>query len=402
MPHLNPLGREPSDILWGNTMPAFNDAATNAQISELRKRGEEKLMQALAPQYGLQYIDLRGYTINPEAVTLIKELDARGNNILAFELNRKLISIATNKPHAPVADRILTNLRTQGFTIQLFLCSEASLEHGFARYADQKNSTASKKGVLDINPDDILKSVKNIQKVTDVANALTNISTINSPRRISETLELIFAGALALKASDIHIEPEVAGVRLRYRLDGVLLDIFDLDVLLCGRIISRLKLLSGMTLNQRKEAQDGRFQFVIGDREIEVRSSIIPGASGESLSHLRPRLRVHVESLPSARVCAGRTRPRRLHELLQRQSGARGRRAPGLGRTNLGDPLPLQSQTTRPSPDPPRRIAAAHKCRTAGSWSLEYHKFVRNRAYIGLPHLWNSRMETGNPAIPAR
>jgi type IV pilus assembly protein PilB len=264
-------------------MADFNDATTNAQIGELRRQGEEKLMQALAPQYGLQYIDLRGYTINPEAVMLIKENDARSNHILSFDLNRKVLSVATNKPHEPVADRILSSLRAQGYTILLFLCSEASLDHGYARYADQRNSTASKKGVLDINPDDILKSVKNIQTVEDVAKALTNISTINSPRRISETLEMIFAGALALKASDIHIEPEVAGVRLRYRLDGVLLDIFDLDVMLCGRIISRLKLLSGMTLNQRKEAQDGRFQFVIGDREIEVRSSIIPGASGESM-----------------------------------------------------------------------------------------------------------------------
>jgi len=264
-------------------MADFNDQATNMQIAELRKRGEEKLMQALAPQYGLPYIDLHGFTINPEAVTLIKESDARSNHILAFELNRKVISVATNKPNEPVAERILNSLRAQGYTIQLHLCSEASLEHGFKRYADQRNATATKKGVLDINPDDILKSVKNIQTVADVANALTNISTINSPRRISETLEMIFAGALALKASDIHIEPEVGGVRLRYRLDGVLLDIFDLDVMLCGRILSRLKLLSGMTLNQRKEAQDGRFQFVIGDREIEVRSSIIPGASGESM-----------------------------------------------------------------------------------------------------------------------
>ena len=264
-------------------MAAFNDATTNAQIAELRKRGEEKLMQALAPQYGIQYIDLRGYTINPEAVIMIKEIDARTNHILAFDLNRKTLSVGTNKPNEPVAERILGSLRAQGYTIQLFLCSEASLDHGYTRYADQKNSTASKKGVLDINPDDILKSVKNIQTVADVANALTSISTINSPRRISETLEMIFAGALALKASDIHIEPEVAGVRLRYRLDGVLLDIFALETILCGRIISRLKLLSGMTLNQRKEAQDGRFQFVIGEREIEVRSSIIPGASGESM-----------------------------------------------------------------------------------------------------------------------
>lgn len=264
-------------------MPEFNDVTTNAHIAALRKRSEEKLMQAIAPQYGLQYIDLRGYTINPEAVMLIKEFDARGNNMLAFELNRKTVSVAINTPNQAGVERVLGALRTAGYIVQQYLCSAASLEHGFSRYADHKNSTASKKGVLDINPDDILRSANVIQTVADVAAAFTNISTINSPRRISETLELIFAGALALKASDIHIEPEVQAIRLRYRLDGVLLDIFSLDSMLCGRIMSRLKLLSGMTLNQRKEAQDGRFQFNFGEREIEVRSSIIPGASGESI-----------------------------------------------------------------------------------------------------------------------
>ncbi len=93
----------------------------------------------------------------------------------------------------------------------------------------------------------------------------------------------MFAGALALKASDIHIEPEEFDVRLRYRLDGVLIDVFKFETFIYGRIISRLKLLAGMILNQRQEAQDGRFRFTFGEREIEVRASIIPGAGGESM-----------------------------------------------------------------------------------------------------------------------
>ena len=264
-------------------MPDFNDSVSNTHIAALRKRGEEKLMQSLAPQYGYEYIDLHGYTLNPEALTKINEADARTGHIVAFELNRKVLSVATNAPNQIETNRIIQLLESKGFTVALYLCSNASLDHAFARYADHKNATASKRGVLDINPEDILKTAKNISTVADVATAFTTIGTINSPRRISETLELIFAGALALKASDIHIEPEVHAVRLRYRLDGVLLDIFNLEQMLYGRIISRLKLLAGMTLNQRKEAQDGRLQFNFGEREIEVRASIIPGSSGESM-----------------------------------------------------------------------------------------------------------------------
>ena len=264
-------------------MPDFNDSVSNTQIAALRKRGEEKLMQSLAPQYGYDYIDLHGYTLNPEALTKISEADARSAHMVAFELNRKVISVATNAPNQPESNRVVNGLQNKGYTVALYLCSNASLEHAFARYADHKSATASKRGVLDINPEDILKTAKNITTVQDVATGFDTIGSINSPRRISETLELIFAGALALKASDIHIEPEVQAVRLRYRLDGVLLDIFNLEQMLYGRIISRLKLLAGMTLNQRKEAQDGRFQFNFGEREIEVRASIIPGSSGESM-----------------------------------------------------------------------------------------------------------------------
>ena len=264
-------------------MNKFDDTASNTHIAELRKREEENLMQALAPQYGYEYINLHGYTLNPEALIKIPEVKSRSARIVAFELNRNVISVALHSPHEPAAQAILDSLVSQGLTPVIYLCSNDSLEHALIRYADQKNATASKRGILDINPEVITALAKTLGTIADVAGAVQKIGTINGPRRVSETLELIFAGALGLKASDIHIEPEVTGVRVRYRLDGVLIDVFDLESHVYGRLISRLKLLSGMILNARKEAQDGRFQFNFGEREIEVRSSLIPGASGESM-----------------------------------------------------------------------------------------------------------------------
>ncbi|OGG89357.1 hypothetical protein A2592_02795 [Candidatus Kaiserbacteria bacterium RIFOXYD1_FULL_42_15] len=264
-------------------MKKFDDSGLHTQMSDLRQREEENLMQSLALQYGYKYVNLRGYTINPEALMKIPELKSRAGQVVAFELNRRLLSVAIHTHRDQKTKQLLEELEAEGFELLIYLCSTASLEHGYSRYADQKNATAVKKGVLDINPDDILKSTKSISVPEDVGVALMKIRTINSQRRISETIELIFAGALALKASDIHIEPEEEVIRLRYRIDGVLLDIFDLEQQLYGRIISRLKLLSGMILNERMEAQDGRFEFNLAERKIEVRASIIPGASGESM-----------------------------------------------------------------------------------------------------------------------
>ncbi len=264
-------------------MPLFNDKNSLDRLSILRKRGEEDLMQALAPQYGLPYIDLHGTTVNPEALARIPENTSIQFDIVAFAQNRTTLMVATASPLQTGTNSVINSLRKSGFTVIVHLASKASINYAQKRYADQKLTTAHKKGVLDINLEDILKLAHTITTTKDISSALDDVSVINSPRRISLTLELIFAGALALKASDIHIEPAEFAIRLRYRLDGVLIDITNIDTHLYGRLMSRLKLLSGMTLNEKKEAQDGRFQFNFGDREIEVRASIIPGASGESI-----------------------------------------------------------------------------------------------------------------------
>ena len=264
-------------------MVKFDDSYSNSRIAELHAQEEERVVQTMAPQYGFEYINLRGYTMNPEAVAVISEKKARAAEVVAFEINKHNLSIATRNPGNPKTQALLAELQSQSYTPIVYICSSASLDHGWKRYDDITNSSAEKKGVFEINAEDIQRLTASIKKTEDVVKILKDISTINNNRRISETLELIFAGGLALRASDIHIEPEQTGIRLRYRFDGVLHDIADLDSYIYSRLISRLKLLSGMILNAKAEAQDGRFTFDTGEREVEVRSSIIPGAVAESI-----------------------------------------------------------------------------------------------------------------------
>ncbi len=264
-------------------MVQFNDKITNTRIDDLRRGEEEKLVQALAPQYGFEYVNLHGYTINPEALALIKEDKSRSGRVVAFELTHNLISVAIQNPNNEATTKILEELQNGRQNLQVYLCSSSSLEHAWKRYADIVNSTAEKKGVFDIDTEEIINFAKLISKKEDVTAQMEKIGTVNNSRRITETLELMLAGALGLRASDIHIEPEENVVRMRYRLDGVLHDVFDIDRYIYERLMSRLKLLSGMTLNKRQEAQDGRFSFEVGEKEIDVRSSIIPGAAGESM-----------------------------------------------------------------------------------------------------------------------
>jgi len=263
-------------------MSKFDEHVLESEKFKTLRRGEEEtLIESLAQQYGYTYISLKGITINPKALLCIPESEAKVAGIAAFELQNKHLSVAVRNPNNP-ATKVMLDRLIKDWKLSIFMCSTASLEHAWDRYGDQKKTTAVKKGFLDIDATEIAR-LKNIIKTREsVKEQLEKVGKLNTARRISETLEVMFAGALGLKASDIHIEPEVAGVRIRYRLDGVLHDIIDLDRSVYMKIISRIKLLAGVKLNIHDEAQDGRFTFDVIEKEIEVRTSIIPGASGES------------------------------------------------------------------------------------------------------------------------
>ncbi len=264
-------------------MVQFGEEGFQEKLASVHRAEEETLVKSLANQYGFPYVYLRGYTINPEAISLIERKTAADAEIIPFDTDYQTISVAIRTPKNPKTQHVLEDLKKYEREIKIYLCSSSSIKHGLERYDDQTTTSASKKGVLDINLEVIEKNAKSLRKISDVRAGIESIRAANSARRVSETLEMVFAGALALGASDVHIEPEEDGIRLRYRLNGVLQDIIDMERRIYERMMSRLKLLSGMVINQTQEAQDGRFTFTSGEREIEIRSSIIPDASGESI-----------------------------------------------------------------------------------------------------------------------
>jgi len=264
-------------------MVQFDESFSNSQVKELRTKEEERTIQSKAPQLGFPYLDLKSITLHPEALSVIPEARSRQAMVAGFDLNQQKLSLAAQNPVLKETQDLIKELEARRYKVSVFMCSSASLEHAWKRYADVRNTSSEKQGTLTIDSIETQKLIEEIKKRSDVSDLLKQIGTANNASRISETLSLIFAGALALKASDIHIEPEELAIRLRYRLDGVLHDVVDLDSYIYKRLMSRLKLLSGMTLNVRAEAQDGRFTFDSGPREVEVRASIIPGSFGESV-----------------------------------------------------------------------------------------------------------------------
>lgn len=264
-------------------MADFDDEKQNKQLDEIHKKEEEQLVATLAEsKYGLPYIDLSRLGIDNEALRAISEKDCRELNVAPFKLFGKNIFIALRSPNDDLIKRLKDDVERHNLIPTFYMASLASLNKVWDRYQEISMAESSVIGGLEISGEILRETAKEIQKIQDIEKKITEILKENKIHKISHMLETILAGAIAIKASDIHIEPEENRGRLRLRLDGILLDVtfFGLDIY---RLLnSRIKLLSGMKLTS-KIAQDGRFSIAEGKEEISIRSSLIPGAYGESI-----------------------------------------------------------------------------------------------------------------------
>ena len=253
------------------------------KIQELQAREEEQLAEVLSQKYGTGYTDLTKVSINTDALRLVPEPAAREAECAAYDLVGKKISLAVRSPQHPKLPSVIADLEAQSFEVHLFMASRVSLARAWERYKDLSYATESKEGIFDISSEELKKTMAEFKKIEDIARAIDEVAQMKKVHRISKILEVVLGGALAVDASDIHIEPEGEGVRLRYRLDGVLVDGARFDAETYHLLLSRLKLLSGLKLNVHDRAQDGRFSINVTGAETEVRTSVIPEAYGESV-----------------------------------------------------------------------------------------------------------------------
>ena len=264
-------------------MVEFNEEKQEEKLDLLRKQEEESLAATLSKRYGVPYLDLSVQPINIDALRVVKEADARAAEIAVFNATDKNIDVAVLSPQSDKTLAAIEELKQRGYNPEIYMVSHQSLERVWGRYKDMSYSFETKSGALDISNEQILEMVKKVTKLEDVTKLVEEVLNMKRSYRISRTLEIILAGSIALKASDVHFEPEDAGVRLRYRLDGVLTDILNFDKETYSLLLSRIKLVSELKINVREKAQDGRFSIKLGEVEIEIRTSLLPGPYGESV-----------------------------------------------------------------------------------------------------------------------
>lgn len=264
-------------------MVHFDDTDKDDKLADLRKQEEEEFLQIMADKYDIPYVDLRPLPIDIGAVNLLKEDTAREALVGPFQLGGKNLKVAVFTPTESKTKEALRSLEERGYKLELYLASHASLEKVWERYQEISGAAKSEAGIVDISGESMEVLVGRFTTLTDVTSELETAFAAKDARHISKIFSIVLAGAIGIRASDIHIEPAEDMIHIRYRVDGVLHEVGTLPHTIYRLFSSRLKLLAGLKLNVGTESQDGRFSIKIASLEIEVRVSVIPGAYGEGV-----------------------------------------------------------------------------------------------------------------------
>ncbi|MDF1498426.1 MAG: ATPase, T2SS/T4P/T4SS family [Patescibacteria group bacterium] len=260
-----------------NEKKKLDEKIQEETIKRLYHKSEEERATSIANKNNLPYIDLSLIPINSEAVNSIPKEDAiKAELAVIYKVGRKY-QIAINDPEKYETKKLLEKIKKEdSINYSLVIVSEDSLKKAWASYEHGTVTEKFETQKLSIKKEDLTEFEKGIHNIIDLKKRIAEINT-------TEIFNIIVAGAIKTKSSDIHIEPNEDYIRLRYRVDGVLQDIVNLPKKVHRTIVSRVKMLSTMKLNVTNIPQDGHFTINLENVIINVRSSILPSSFGESI-----------------------------------------------------------------------------------------------------------------------
>jgi type IV pilus assembly protein PilB len=246
------------------------------RMSEIGIKEKEQVAMTNAQTLGVPYIQLRGFAISPDALSLISQEVASSAQVAPFFFTGPELRLGAVNPQDERVREIAFQISDRNNTnAVIYQISADSLEYALELYKALPQIKKIIKGVR-ITEEEISAYRNSIQHTSDAAKLLTSTST-------SEVMTIIVAAALQFDSSDIHIEAEKEGIKVRFRIDGVLQDIAELPKESWVKIIARIKLISGLKINVTNRPQDGRFTIFLKNGNVDVRVSSLPTNWGESV-----------------------------------------------------------------------------------------------------------------------
>lgn len=240
---------------------------------------QDILTKAIAKQFGLEYVNLDKVTVPEDVTDFVPEEIIKKHNILPLSKNNGQLKLAISDPlNLDTMDAVRFRLNIEPvFCIANPDKIQSYIKDIFDKIEDAE--TDEIKHSIDATAAELAEAGHELQAAALKAQAAGG----DDDGPIVRLVNLIIDNAYYMRASDIHVEPMEDRVRIRYRVDGVCLEKDNIPKNMQASMITRLKILSGMDIAERRLPQDGRIKREIGGQDIDFRVSALPGWHGESV-----------------------------------------------------------------------------------------------------------------------
>ena len=234
---------------------------------------EEDIVKSVAESMNVGYIDLKHYLLNPELAKLLPERLARKYKVVPlFKIAKSLTVVMANPSDIVALDEIRVE---SGMTsIDPLFSTEKDIQDAI----DQLYGTSG-------NIDDVIKTIDK-SKIAGIGTGFDDMKALAKAAEdvpVVKVINLIIMQAVKDKASDIHIEPTEDMVRVRFRIDGILHETSTIPKNLQSIVASRIKILARMDIAESRKPQDGRIEFKIEKKALDLRVSSFPTIHGENI-----------------------------------------------------------------------------------------------------------------------
>lgn len=236
---------------------------------------QKDIASALANQAGVTRIDLQAYQIDTAALELIPLSFARKHKILPLSLNNGRIQVAMANPFdVKVIDEVKSMSKSQ---VEVLVASENEI----IKFLDElyEEGSAEERRPTEKFAASLEEAIQRTERI-DVSEDGERLADL-AP--VIDLVNKIILQAIKAEATDIHIEPEEKATRVRYRIDGILNQFASLPKEIQSALTTRIKIMANLNISENRIPQDGRAEFPLDNKKIDLRISTFPGMSGENI-----------------------------------------------------------------------------------------------------------------------
>ncbi len=237
---------------------------------------EEQVMETLADAYGIPFVRLNARYVDPEVVQLLAGDFCEKQGVIPMFLIEGKLTLAVHEPaNVFVIEEVE---RLAGHPVQIVAATSRDIRATLA---------SLRPGAGEIVIDDLVQELQEEElELVERQTASIDLSDLETAATESPVIKLVnhvIAAAVNERASDIHIEPDDGSVRVRYRIDGLLFEKMKPPYTMVSAIVSRIKIMAGLDIAERRVPQDGGISVVIDRRQVDLRVSTMPGKFGEKV-----------------------------------------------------------------------------------------------------------------------